>query len=208
MKFERMDSSGETSREYAITILLEIVRSECEEVPGFSYLAKKCYLAEKMRNLDLFGFSRDRTSGTSSNFIQREMTAIESFNLARVVKSGDAICRFTKNYCGEMCREYITLCDEQVADRYLMRIADNPDLKEWQKVIDQINKHPSGKDWHTISIAVHLHSHYQSSNASIEDVIANIKRQATNKNVPLPKNVFSNAINLLAELNLYQTSPR
>ena len=197
-----MDSSGGISKKYATTILLELIRSECEEVPGFPYLTKKCYLAEKMRNLDLFGFSHD-SNGASSDLIEHAIERIESLNLARVTKIGDAICRFTKNYCGERCQEHIALCDEQVTYQYLDSIANHPDLREWQEVIDIINRHPSGKNWHTLSVAVHLHSHRQV--LPKQRVISDIKKRATEGNTPLPKNVFDDAVQLLTDLNLPQT---
>ena len=199
MEFERFNSFGETSTSYAITVLLEIIRSEGNEgLFGFPYLAKKCYLVEKMRKLDLFGFSQNHTSGIASNFIQGRIRIIGWFDLAKIVNKES---EGTENYCGELRQKLVTLSCEQVEDRYLNNAINSPDFKRWQGVIDQVNEHPSGKDWHALSVAAHLHNH---NNLPIEHTISDIKRHAADRNIPLPKDVFNNAIHLLTELNLYK----
>ena len=201
-KFEKLSAFTETLGNYAITVLLEIIRSECKEVPGFAYLAKKCYLAEKMRGLNVFGFSKDEKS-VCSDFIQHTMQAIKGFELVRVVEVGDAISKDTRNYSGEMCREYISINSDQVEEMYLNTFAGDPDFKKWQKVIDKINRCPNGKDWHTLSIAVHLYSHRK---MDVLRVISDTRREARGRNVLLPKSVFADATNLLTELNLFKTN--
>ncbi len=122
------------------------------------------------------------------------------FDLAKIVNKES---EGTENYCGELRQKLVTLSCEQIEDRYLT--TNNPDFKRWQGVIDQVNEHPSGKDWHALSVATHLlHSHHQPNNLPIERTISDIKRHAADRNIPLPKDVFNNAIHLLTELNLYK----
>ena len=197
--FEKNDdfNYGKVSTKYTITILLEIIRSEGSEgLWGFPYLAKKCYLAERVRNLNLFGFHLDEAGCVTSSFLDGRIRTIEWFNLTRVTRN-DTIREGTENFCGELCQEHLVLCDEQVEYRYLNEIADDPDFKRWQEAIDMINRCPGGKDWHIVSVATHLHAH-GATNRIIEDV----KKRAKDRNVSLPKNVFDDATLLLNNLNL------
>ena len=203
--FEKNDdfNHGKVSTKYALTILLEIIRSEGPEgLWGFPYLAKKCYLVEKIRSLNLFGFHLDEIGCVTSSFLDGRIRVIEWFNLARVTRD-DTIRKETENFCGELCQEHLALCDEQVEYRYLdrVRIANNPDFKRWQETIDMVNKYPNGKNWHIVSVATHLHAHGRSS-VDQGIIIEDIKNRARDRNVSLPKNVFDDATLLLNNLNL------
>ena len=224
-EFGRFDDYGRVSQDYIITVLLEIIRAEGDLLLGFSYLAKKCYLAEKMRGLDVFGFVRNPALGVFSSTVQYEIRAIRSFGFARVLEEGEVTCGDTKNYCGEARQEHITLHDEEVVRAFLDPVADNADFKEWQEVISRINHHPHGKDWHIISVAVCLHAylrrlkregggyadagkdgqmvisdieHHIDERAVIED----IRKRATIEEVSLSEGVIDTSYRFLDDLGL------
>ena len=125
---------------------------------------------------------------------------MQSRRLARVTNVAGMPRKEAVNYCGEVHQEDITLIDEQIEHLYLDRFDNNPEWKKWQEAIDQVNGHPSGKNWHILSIAVHLHSHQ----ADVLRTISEIRREAMSRKVPLPENIFKDAIRFLTEINLYQ----
>ena len=189
-----------------IAVLLEIIWAEGKELLGFPYLAKKSYLVEKRRGINLFGFEQNPYSGVHSSALQLGIRTMKSMGFIRILEEDEANCEDVRNCYGEMRREHIAICSEQAVDLCLNNGTDNPDIKKWQKVINHINRHPNGKDWHTISIAVHLHSHRPTgpNDPPIERVMANIREHAKGRKIPLPKNVFDDACGLLNTLGLYQ----
>lgn len=201
MKLKKLDSLTKVLGSYEVSVLLEIIRSECAEVPGFAYLTKKGYLAEQMRKTNLFEFEKDSVVGASSPVIRSVTQAIKMFEVARVVEVGDALSKDTRNFCGEVCGEYIALVSEQVADQYLNSMANDPDFIKWQKAIDEINRHPGGKDWHALSVAVYMHSHRHADKLR---TISEIRRQVMYRKMLLPEGIFKDASDLLRDLGLLQ----
>ena len=200
MKLENINSLSGVFANHEIALLIEIIRSECAEIPGFPYLTKKCYLVEQLCETDLFEFKPDSINGASSRVMIQATKTMRLFKVVRIVGVGDATSKITRNHCGEECREYIALTDEQVEGQHLHNLANNQDFKRWQQAIDKINHHPHGKDWHALSVAVHLHS--QQSNWP--RTISEIRRQAKRKKALLPIDVFRDAANLLHDLNLHK----
>ncbi len=198
MKLANINSLSGVFGSYEIACLLEIIRSECAEVPGFPYLTKKCYLVEQICETDLFKFKQDDISGASSDIILHAANAIRIFEVARITGVEDTVSKATRNHYGEECRERIALTDEQIMNQYLHRLSNDQKLRRWQQAIDKINSHPQGKDWHTLSVAVHLHNH----RADRLQTIGEIRRQALNNKASLPEDVFRNAANLLSYIGL------
>ena len=199
MRLENINSLSGVLADYKIALILETIRSECAEVPGFLYLGKKCYFAEQLCETDLFKFKQDSISGASSEVIAHATEAIKLFKAARITEVGDAVSKTTRNYCGEECRERVALIDEQIVNQYLRNITDNEGFERWQKAIDDINRHRYGKDWHVLSIAAHMHSRQLDWLRAISEM----RRQARENKVSLPEGVFKAAMGLLYDLNLH-----
>ena len=200
LKLENINSLSGVFRKNEIAFLLEIIRSEYAEVPGFPYLTKKCYLVEQLCKTDLFEFKPDSIRGASSEVVMCATRTIRSFKVARIVGVGYTASRTTRNHCGEECQEYISLTDEQIVDQYLQDLTNDRGLKRWQQAIDKINHHPHGKDWYTLSVAVHLHSQQSDWSRTISE----IRKQAKRKKVFLPNDAFKDAVNLLRNIGLHK----
>lgn len=202
MKLASIDSLAGVFESHEIAFLLEIIRSECAEVPGFPYLTKKCYLVEEICETDLFKFKQDDISGASSDIMLHAIKAIRIFEIARIKEVEDATFKETRNHYGEECREYIALTDEQIEARYLHDLVNDQQLERWQQAIDKINSHPHGRDWHTLSVAVHLHNH----RADRLQIIGEIRRQALSNRASLSEDVFRNAADLLHTVGLHKSN--
>ena len=218
LTFDRFDSQGRVSRNYLATVLFEIILAEGEKLLGCSYLIKKCYLAERVRHLDIFEFTKHSTRGVFSKIVSQEIAEAGFLAYIRMLREDEAACGSTKNYCGEMLQEHIALYDEQAVYFYVASVVDHPDFQEWQKAIAQINEHPSGKDWQVLSVATHLHGHLRSGNEMHQNtqmafadsgchiygqtVIEKIKKCAAHHNVFLSDRIFADAFTFLDDLGL------
>ena len=202
MRLESINSLAGVFDSHEIAFLLEIIRSECAKLPGFPYLTKKCYLVEQVCKTDLFKFKPDDISGASSDIMLHAIKAIRIFEIAGITAVEDtAALKETRNHYGEECREYIGLKNEQFEALYLRDLVNGHQLEGWQQAIDKINSHPQGRDWHTLSVAVHLHNH-QTDRLQI---IGEIRRQALSNKASLSKDVFKNAANLLDTIGLHKS---
>lgn len=197
MRLKNISSLSGALGNYEMALLLEIVRSECAEVPGFPYLTKKCYLVEQKCGTRLFEFKQDDSTGASSDVMRHLEKAMRQFEIIRIEKLDEA--EATKNYCGEECRENLALTNEQIVGQYLDNLRDDSQLKKWYQTIDTINRHPCGKDWHTLSVAVHLHNQQLDWLRSMSEM----RRQARDNKVSLPEGVFRAATGLLYDLDLH-----
>ena len=197
MSLKNIGSLSGALGNYEIALLLEIVRSECAEVPGFPYLTKKCYLVGETCKTDLFEFKQDDIIGVSSDVIRHIEKAMRRFEIVRIRELDEA--EATKNYCGEECREHLALTNEQIVGQYLDALKDDSQIRKWYQTIDTINRHPYGKDWHTLSVAAHLRSQQLDWLRSMSEM----RRQARDNKVSLPEGVFRAATGLLCDLDLH-----
>ena len=201
MRLESIDSIAGVFSSHEIAFVLEVIRSECAEVPGFPYLIKKGYLVEEVCGTNLFKFRPDDNCGAFSDIMLHVIKAIRIFKIARIKEVEKTVFEETRNHYGEECLEYIGLKDEQFEALYLRDLVNNQQLERWQQAIDKINSHPQGRDWHTLSVAVHLHNH----RADRLQTIGEIRRQALSNKASLSEDVFRNAANLLDTIGLHKS---
>ena len=209
----------QTLNTYVVTVLLEIIQAEGGALCGYKYLAKKCYFAAEMRGFDLFAFQRSADS-VSSRLVNEGIGVLGAYGFVRVLREIEATCRDTRNYCGEMRQEHITLYDEEVVNEFIQPVEPHPDFQVWREVIAQIDAHPKGRDWHVLSVAVRLYSYLRSwylvrreEQAGLSGqmtipvidqhtVIADVERRAGLAKVYLPETIFDDAFSLIDDLGL------